>query len=238
MFTQIKADNIKSLVVDVRNNEGGDDSWQTAITYFREIKENKEGGLSYLQSDKFTYTQFIIQNDENKQLLQAFQYNPYMLIDKTLDGRFKLKLEYTEHDTKAKSLMPNAFKGDVYLLQNGLTFSAGFAFAGKLKEEIKKNNGFIKVIGEDNGDDMDAGVGSGGWGVELLLPNSKVKLNIPITGGGDKAYTIPPVHFLDYKVIPTISDKLNDVDTVLEFTKKLIITKTSKSTGLEKLRRL
>ena len=225
MFVQIKADNIKSLVVDVRNNEGGDDSWQTAISYFKEIEENKEGGLPYLQSDKFTQIQYIIQNDENRQLLQAFQYNPYALLDKTPDGRFKLKPQYTEHDTKAKPLMPNAFKGDVYLLQNGLTFSAGFAFAGTLKNKIKKSNGFIKVIGEDNGDDMDAGVGSGGWGVELLLPNSKVKLNIPITGSGEKAYTIPPVHFLDYKVIPTIADKLNGVDTELEFTKKIIASK-------------
>ena len=64
MFVQIKADKIKSLVVDVRNNEGGDDSRQTAISYFREIEENKEGGLPYLQSDKFTQIQYIIQNDE------------------------------------------------------------------------------------------------------------------------------------------------------------------------------
>ncbi len=224
MFVQIKADSIKSLIVDVRNNEGGDDSWQAAISYFREIAENKEGGLAYLQSDKFTQIQYVIENDDNRQLLQAFQYNPYALIDKTPDGRFKLKPEYTEHDTKAKPLMPNAFKGDVYLLQNGLTFSAGFAFAAMLKDKIKKSNGFIKVIGEDNGDDMDAGVGSGGWGVELMLPNSKVKLNIPVTGGGNKAYTIPPVHFLDYKVIPTIADKLNGTDTELEFAKKLILS--------------
>ena len=222
IFAAIEKDSIKSLVVDVRNNEGGDDTWQTAISYFREIEANKDAGLAYLQSDKFTQVQYIIQNDENRQLLQAFQYNPYALIDKMADGRFKLKPEYTEHDTKAKPLMRNAFKGDVYLLQNGLTFSAGFAFAGKLKDKIKNTNGFIKVIGEDNADDMDAGVGSGGWGVELLLPNSKVKLSIPVTGGGDKAYTIPPVHFLDYKVIPTIADKLNGVDTELEFAKKII----------------
>jgi Peptidase family S41 len=75
MFAKIKADNVKSLVVDVRNNEGGDDSWQTAISYFRAIEENKEGGLAYLQSDKFTQIQYIIKTDENKQLLQAFQYS-------------------------------------------------------------------------------------------------------------------------------------------------------------------
>ncbi len=225
MFAQIKADSVKSLVVDVRNNEGGDDSWQTAISYFRPIEENKGGGLAYLQSDKFTQIQYIIQNDDNRQLLQVFKESPYALIDKTTDGRFKLKPEYTEHDTRAKPVMPDAFRGGVYLLQNGLTFSAGFAFAGMLKEKIKKDNGFIKVIGEDNGDDMDAGVGSGGWSVELMLPNSKIKLQIPITGGGDKAYIIPPVHFLDYKVIPAITDKLNDVDTELEFAMKLISPK-------------
>lgn len=224
IFNLIKKDNIKSLIVDVRNNEGGDD-WQTAVSYFREIEENKGAGLPYFQSDTFTYIQYVIQNDGNRQLLKAFKDNPYSLITKTADGRFKLKPEYTEGDTKEKPLKPNNFGGDVYLLQNGLTFSAGFAFAGKLKEKIKNSNGFIKVIGEDNGDDMDAGVGSGGWGVELLLPNSKVKLNIPVTGGGDKAYTIPPVHFLDYKVLPSISDKLNGVDTELEFAKKIISRK-------------
>jgi hypothetical protein len=223
MFAAIKKDDIKSLVVDVRNNEGGDDTWQTAISYFREIGANKDAGLAYLQSDKFTQVQYIIQNEENKQLLQAFQYSPYALIDKTPEGRFKLKPQYTEHDSKAKPLMANAFKGDVYLLQNGLTFSAGFAFAAMLKDKIKKSDGFIKVIGEDNGDDMDAGVGSGGWSLEVLLPNSKVKLNVPVTGGGaEKAYTIKPVNFLDYKVVPTITDKLNGVDTELEFTKVLI----------------
>ena len=54
------------------DNEGGDDTWQTAITYFREIEENKDGGLAYLQSDKFSQMQYIIQNDNNRQLLQAY----------------------------------------------------------------------------------------------------------------------------------------------------------------------
>ena len=72
---------------------------------------------------------------------------------------------------------------------------------------------------------MDAGVGSGGWGIELLLPNSKVKLNIPVTGSGEKAYTIPPVHFLDYTVIPSISDKLKGIDTELAFAIKMISAK-------------
>jgi len=226
MFTQIKKDGIKNLIVDIRNNEGGDDNWQIATSYFRAIPEGNNAGLSYVQSDKFTQLKYVEQTEQNKQLLMAFQYNPYALIDKLPDGRYKLKPEYTEHDTKGKPLMANAYNGKVFLLQNGLTFSAGFAFAGKMKYLIQKDNGFIKVIGEDNGDDMDAGVGSGGWSLNVLLPNSKIKVTVPITGGGtDKPYTIPTVNFLDYKVIPPINDKLKGVDTEIEFVKKMISAK-------------
>jgi hypothetical protein len=224
MFSQIKQDGIENLIVDIRNNEGGDDNWQIATSYFRAIPPDDKAGLSYVQSDKFTQLKYVEQTEQNKQLLMAFQYNPYALIDKLPDGRFKLKSEYTEHDTKGKPLMANAYKGNVFLLQNGLTFSAGFAFAGKYL--IQKDNGYIKVIGEDNGDDMDAGVGSGGWSLNVALPNSKVKVTIPVTGGGtDKPYTIPHVNFLDYKVIPTIKDKLKGIDTEIEFVKKMISEK-------------
>ncbi len=223
LFAEIKKDKIENLIVDIRNNEGGDDNWQVATSYFRAIPIDSTAGLAYVQSDKFTQIKYVEQTEQNKQLLMAFQYNPYALIDKLPDGRFKLKTQYTEHDTKGKPLMPNSYNGKVFLLQNGLTFSAGFAFAGKMKHLIQKDKGDIKVIGEDNGDDMDAGVGSGGWSLNVLLPNSKIKVTVPITGGGtDKPYTIPPVNFLDYKVIPTIKDKINGVDTEIEFVKKLI----------------
>jgi Peptidase family S41 len=225
LFAEIKNDGIENLIVDVRNNEGGDDNWQIATSYFRAIPADSTAGLSYIQSDKMTQLKYVEKNQQNQQLLMAFQYNPYALVDKLPDGRFKLKPQYTEHDTKGKPLMINSYSGRVYLLQNGLTFSAGFAFAGKMKYLIKKDNGYIKIIGEDNGDDMDAGVGSGGWSLNLILPNSKVKLNIPVTGGGvDIPYSIPSVNFLDYKVIPTISDRINGIDTEIEFVKKLIKT--------------
>jgi Peptidase family S41 len=223
MFSEIKKDGIENLIVDIRNNEGGDDNWQTATSYFRAIPADTNAGLSYIQSDKMTQLKYVEQTEQNKQLLMAFQYNPYALVDKLPDGRFKLKPQYTEHDTKGRTLMQNAYNGKVYLLQNGLTFSAGFAFADKMKYLIQKDGGFIKVIGEDNGDDMDAGVGSGGWSLNLVLPDSKIKLTIPVTGGGvDVPYSIPPVNFLDYKVIPKIADKLNGIDTEIEFVKKLI----------------
>lgn len=223
LFVQIKKDGVQHLVVDVRNNEGGDDNWMTTFTYFKGMAESKGGGLAYVQSDTFSQLQYVEQNDENRQLLQAFQYNPYALLDKLPDGRFKLKPQYTEHDTKAKPRQANAFDGKVYVLQNGLTFSAGTAFVTALKYNYDKDGSFIKFIGEEPGDDLASGVGSGGWSVNLVLPNSKIKLNIPVTGGGtDQPYTIQPVKIPDYTVIPTIADKIKGVDTELKFVKQLI----------------
>ena len=223
IFSDIKKDGVESLIVDIRNNEGGDDNWQVATSYFRAMPPDSAAGLSYIQSDKMTQLKYVEKNEQNKQLLMAFEYSPYALVDKLPDGRFKLKAQYTDHDTKGKPLMNNAYNGKVYLLQNGLTFSAGFAFAGKLKHLMQKDGGFIKVIGEDNGDDMDAGVGSGGWSLNSMLPNSKVKVTIPVTGGGvDVPYSIPKVNFLDHKVIPTIADKINGIDREVEFVKKMI----------------
>ena len=224
IFTQIKNDGIKNLIVDVRNNEGGDDTWQTTVSYFKGLGENKEAGLAYIQSDKMTQLKYVVRTNENTQLLRAFEYNPYALVDKTSDGRFKLKPEYTQHDSRAWPLKANAYKGKVYLLQNGLTFSAGFAFAGRMRSLFDKDSSFLKIIGEDYGDDLAAGVGSGGWNLDLILPNSKIKVTIPITGGGtDKPYTMKPVKMLDYRVIPTIEDKIKGVDTEVEFVKQRLI---------------
>lgn len=221
IFAQIKNDDVKNLIVDVRNNEGGDD-WMTTTSYFKAIPADKGAGLPYFQSDTFTYIKYVIQNDENRQLLQLFKNNPSALLDKMPDGRFKLKPQYTEGDTKGRELQKNAYNGKVYLLQNGLTFSAGFAFAGKLNYLMDKDGNNLKVIGEQNGDDEQAGVGSGGWGVELALPNSKLILHVAVTGSGDKPYAKKLPAVLDYKVIPTIQDKIQGVDTEVEFAKRLI----------------
>jgi hypothetical protein len=225
LFLQIKNDGVAHLIVDVRDNEGGDDSWQLTTSYFRAMAQDQNGGLPYIQSDKFSQMKYIEMTDDNREILQTFAQNPYAIVDKMPDGRFKMKPEFTEHDTKAKPLMPNAYAGKVYLIQNGLTFSAGFAFATTLKELVQQDGGFIKVIGEDHGDDLDAGVASSGGDLDLVLPNSKIKVGVPVrSGGSGKPYQIPArqAQFVDYKVIPTIKDKMNGVDTEVEFVKQLI----------------
>ena len=227
IFNKIKNDNIENLIVDIRGNGGGDDDVEQYITsYFRAVPKDSSNANLYLKSDKFTQMSFVEQGgnlQEDNELFKAFLKNPYSVVDKIADGRFKIKSALLISDIKEKPIMLNAFKGNVYLLQNGLTFSAACTFAFRLKKLIQNEGGFIKVIGEDNGYDADAGVTSGGYFVNLILPNSKIKVRLPLVASGSaKPYSIPKVNFLDYKVIPTAKECVDEVDVELEFAKKLI----------------
>ncbi len=220
-FTDIKQSGIKHLIVDVRQNEGGGDGfWQMAYVYTTGNSLTETSGLPYVKSDKFSYFKYL---ERPPLQLMIFANNPYALIDKTDDGRFRLKPQFTKEDTKPYPAPANAYSGKLYVLQDGLTFSAGIAYVGNVHYWLHKQNRFVKFIGDEPGDDMNAGVGSGGASADLRLPNSKIRVGIPLLGGGDTPYsktekTVIP----DYKVIPTAKDLVNGTDAELNFTVDLI----------------
>jgi Peptidase family S41 len=220
-FTEIKQTGIKHLIVDVRQNEGGGDGyWQMAYVYTTGNSLTETGGLPYVKGDKFSYFKYV----ENPPFqLMIFANNPYAIIEKTTDGRFRLKPQFTKEDTKPYPVPANAFSGKLYVLQDGLTFSAGIAYVGSVHYWLNKQNRFVKFIGDEPGDDMNSGVGSGGTTADVVLPNSRIKARIPILGGGDVPYskkekTVIP----DYKVIPTAKDLAEETDAELNFTVNLI----------------
>jgi hypothetical protein len=220
-FTEIKQTGIKHLIVDVRQNEGGGDGyWQMAYTYTTGNSLTETAGLPYVKGDKFSYFKYV----ENPPFqLMVFANNPYAIIDKTADGRFRLKPQLTAQDTKGYSAPPNAYSGKLYVLQDGLTFSAGIAYVTTVNYELRKQNRFVKFIGDEPGDDLKSGVGSGGTSADVVLPNSKVKAKIPVLGGGDVPYSMKPNPTIpDYKVVPTAKDLAEGKDAELNFTVELI----------------
>jgi Peptidase family S41 len=220
-FTEIKQTGIKHLIVDVRQNEGGGDGyWQMAYTYTTGNSLTETGGLPYVKGDKFSYFKYV---EKPPLQLMIFANNPYALIEKTADGRFRLQLKFTAQDTKPYPAPANAYSGKLYVLQDGLTFSAGIAYVTSMNYHLRQQNRFVKFIGDEPGDDLKSGVGSGGTTADVVLPNSKVKARIPVLGGGDVPYSMKPNPAIpDYKVVPTAKDLAEGTDAELNFTVDLI----------------
>ena len=221
-FTEIKQSGIKHLIVDVRQNEGGGEGfWQMAYVYTTGNPLTEGNGLLSVRGDKFSYFKYV----ENPSLeLMAFANNPYAVIDKTADGRFRLKPAFKSQEDAVKyPAPPNAFSGKLYVLTDGMTFSAGTAYVSTVRYELRQKGQFVKFIGEEPGDDLNSGVGSGGAAATVVLPNSKIKVRIPLLGGGDVPYANKEkVVIPDYKIAPTAKDLVNGTDTELKFTVDLI----------------
>jgi hypothetical protein len=220
-FTEIKQTGIKHLIVDVRQNEGGGDGfWQMAYTYTTGNSLTETSGLPYVKGDKFSYFKYV---EKPPLQLMIFANNPYAIIEKTTDGRFRLKPQFTAEDTKPFPAPANAYSDKLYVLQDGLTFSAGIAYVTSVNYHLRQQNRFVKFIGEEPGDDLKSGVGSGGTTADVVLPNSKIKARIPLLGGGDVPYSMKPnAPIPDFKVIPTAKDLAEGKDAELNFTIDLI----------------
>ena len=111
----------------------------------------------------------------------------------------------------------NGYKGNIFVLTSGLTYSGGAEFASLLKGHTNS-----KFIGKE--------VGGGYYGntsgmeIRLTLPNSNISVRIPLLKfvvdiKGDIPFgrgVLP-----NYSVEPTFEEYITGIDTELEFAKKM-----------------
>lgn len=169
-FYQIKENKIDNLIIDLRNNVGGDPFCG-----------------SYL--------------------LQYIATKPYTYFRKDVKRYSKLK--------KAIQPNPNGFKNKPYILINGLCFSTTGHFCSLVKE-----NNFGVFVGDETGGTYTCNDNS----KIFTLKNTKILFKVArntyrttVTSLNNKHGIIP-----DHYVIPDINNYLNNTDTVLNYTLKLI----------------
>lgn len=212
-FATLDSLKTKNLVIDLRNNFGGSLD-EIANLY------------SYLTDENFT---FINKSEVNSRIpiMKAAMANSNGVVTKAIVGLFSPiiithnllktgkkdgKIYYKFKSSKEKEPNPLNFKGNVYVLINGNSFSASSILSTKLRGDNRAT-----FIGEETGGAHNGTVA----GVYKIyeLPNTKITARIGLMHI-DAKYKIEPDGFgvkPDVEIIPTYQDRLNNIDPELEW---------------------
>lgn len=207
-FKSLQKNNSKNLVIDIRANGGGDISNFVALTKYIRTTSFKVADTAVAISKSYRpYTRYIKSGFFNNIGL-------LFLTKKGADGRYHFGY-WERHTVQPKD--KNHYGGNIYVLTNGLTFSASSLFCNAVKGENK-----VTLVGENTG---------GGWhgnsGImipDIILPNTKLTVRLPTfrlvqyqhiakTGTG----VIPDIY-----IGPTVESSRKDIDRKMEFVKQLI----------------
>lgn len=210
-FKKIKKSHVKNVIIDVRNNGGGDiNNFVSLARYIRNSDFRVADTAASIAKNFRPYNKYIRANFFDRPGL-------FFLTRKGKDKRFHFGF------WEKKTFNPrrtNHFNGNTYVLTNGLTFSASSLFCNAVKGQHN-----VTIVGEETG---------GGWhgnsGIvipDILLPYTKLRVRLPFfrlvqyghvpkNGKG----VLP-----DIEVQPTVNDIINNVDRKMEVVKELIKAK-------------
>jgi hypothetical protein len=207
-FRQLRKNGSKNLVIDIRANGGGDMNNFVLLTKFLRDTPFKGADSAYSKSKNFTpFTKHITSGFFNNVVL-------FFVSHKKPDGKYHFRF-WERHMFRPKR--GNHYNGKIYVLTNGLTFSASSLFCNAIKGQHN-----IKLVGEETG---------GGWygnsGImipDIILPNTKLRVRLPFfrlvqyNHIGEKGTGVMP----DIYLKPVYKDVVNGVDTKMEWIRKKI----------------
>ena len=214
VFSDLKHRNIQNLIVDVRENGGGNDPNDLLLYSYltkREFRENRSA-FTLFQSVPFKKFYLEEETDEIKDLEETLQEEH--AIQK--DGKFYQNETFNAFWTPK----PNAYSGKIYLLISPFVASAGSLFASM----VKSDEGTV-VIGREA---LGGYYGhTGHISVTYQLPNTELQLSFSIVDLEQDVEKLPDQSYgdgvkPDFTAEQTIEEYLQSTDAVLEFALKQI----------------
>ncbi|MGD1947817.1 MAG: S41 family peptidase [Croceivirga sp.] len=212
VFAEMKTATIKHLILDLRNNGGGDPKPQLSLLSYLLYKPVKLYRQSFTIMEKVPNPEYY-PNDKVKRLNRLAK----LILDKK-DSIYEVGnniFTRMEGGPPKNPVEPedDRFEGKLYILINGGSFSATGETAGILKD---RSRGIF--IGEEAGGSNYQNT-SGRMPI-LYLPNSGVRIRMPliayklnVEGTNDGHGVIP-----DFEVRNTVQQELNGEDAVMQFT--------------------
>ena len=211
IFKEINKKKIKHLVIDVRQNDGGFRA--NAIHLYSFITNNifKQIKNRYVASLSVPERKYVTRTFLNEKQFLKDKYNNHPIYD-------GWKLNFDDLET---IMVPDKdrFKGNVYVIAGGATFSSGSSFALNVK-----NNPDITLIGEETGGGYH--FFNGEFPVYYELPNSKIVMIMSMEkiSNYTKDKTIPKGSGVppDRHIILTLEDLRSGKDPELDYVFRLI----------------
>lgn len=212
-FTKIDSAKSKNLIIDLRNNFGGRLNEITNLYSYLTDKNFKLINKSEVNSRiPLLKTGFSNSTSFGTKLVYGLLSPGFLVNDLLKTSKKDGQLYYKFKSAKETEPNPLNFKGNVYVLINGNSFSASSILSTQLKGSERAT-----IVGEETGGAYNGTVA--GFYKVYELPNTKVKARIGLMHI-DAKYKVEPDGFgvkPDVEILPTYEDRLNDIDTELQW---------------------
>lgn len=212
-FKKLDSAKTKNFIIDLRDNGGGRIAEIDYLYSF--LTNNNYKFIEHSEvNSRIPFLKFLMSNS-NPNVLKVFSglFSPFMITHNLIKiKKHEDKLYYKFSFSKEKEPNPINYKGRLYVLINGNSFSASSLLSTHLKATKRAT-----FVGEETGGAYNGCVA----GIYKIyeLPNSKLKIRMglmqieaPYKQEPD-GYGIKP----DVKILPNIEDRRKNYDTELEW---------------------